>query len=271
MLFWTFFRLTYTNFYAAANTLDFNDAKAGETISNWISDNTNEIIKPEINIDPMDLLYIVNTVYLKDEWQDNFEEDATTEDVFTLADGTEVNTEFMHRTLDTEIIKGDGFTAVSLHLKNTGRMMFVLPDEGTSVNSLLSTPESIAGMLKTENSEYGSVKLSLPKFSFASEFDLIQSLKDMGVTKAFDAPEADLTGIIDMDLNAFVSAVKQGTNITVNENGLEAAAYTYITVTLECAPMAPQTLELEFDRPFIFITLSENIPVFIGTVQNPTK
>ncbi len=267
----TFVDNAMKNFYTAANTLDFNDTKAEETISSWINDNTNKLLKPEINIDPLDLLYIVNTAYLKDEWQDNFEEDATSKDTFTLSDGTKVNAEFMHGTFDSSIIKGDGFTAVSLPLKNAGSMMFVLPNEETSVNSLLSTPEYIAGMLRPKNVEHGSVNLSLPKFSYDSEFNLIQSLKDMGVTKAFDAQEADLTGIIDMDLSAFVSAVKQGTNITVNENGLEAAAYTYIAVSLECAPMETQTLELDFDRPFIFITLSENVPVFIGMIQNPAN
>lgn len=264
-----FIDITTRNFYAAANTLDFDDPSAGDVISGWISDNTNNLLKPEINVDPLDLLYIVNTVYLKDEWLDNFEEDATTEEVFTLSDGTEVTAEFMHRTLDTEVIKGEDFTGVSLPLKDTGKMTFILPDEGVDANSLLGTPEAVKALLNADNFQHLSVKLSLPKFSFDSEFDLIQSLKDLGMKKAFKSEEADLTGIT--DFAAYVSAVKQGTDITVNENGLEAAAFTYIAVTLECAPMETEAIEINFDRPFVFIIESENVPVFIGTVQNPAS
>lgn len=264
-----FVDITTQNFYAAANTLDFNDPSAGDVISGWISDNTNNLLKPQIKVDPLDLLYIVNTVYLKDEWQDNFEENATTEDVFTLADGTDVKAEFMHRTFDTEVIKGDDFTGVSLYLKDTGKMTFILPDEGVDASSLLSTPEAVKDLLNADNFQHLSVKLSLPKFSFDSEFDLIQSLKDLGMQKAFKSEEADLTGIT--DFAAYVSAVKQGTDITVNENGLEAAAFTYIAVSLECAPMETEAIELNFNRPFVFIIENENVPVFIGAVQNPAS
>ena len=61
------------NFYAAANNLDFSDEGAGETISNWISDNTGGLLEPEIKVDPLYLMYIVNTIYLNDEWSSNFQ------------------------------------------------------------------------------------------------------------------------------------------------------------------------------------------------------
>lgn len=266
-----FVDMTTKNFYAAANTLDFNDPGAGDIISKWISDNTNELLQPEIKVDPLDLLYIVNTIYLKDEWQNNFDEDATTQDVFTLADGTEVDAEFMHCKLDYGVVRSEGFTAVSLYLKDTGKMTFILPDEDKDVNTLLSSPETITAMLNADFAEDVKVNLSLPKFSFDSDFDLMQSLKDMGMVKAFDTQDADLTKIIDIDLNAFVSAVKQGTDITVNENGLEAAGFTYIAVSLESAPMEKETVELNFNRPFAFIIENENVPVFIGAVQNPAS
>lgn len=263
---------TMENFYAAANELDFNDPNTGDIISSWISDNTKRLLEPEIEIDPqLDVMYIVNTIYLKDEWQDNFSESATTEDVFTIADGTEVIAEYMNQTLDTEVIEGEGFTGVNLQLKSTGKMTFILPDQGVDLGSLLSASEAVEAMINVDNYENLSVKLSLPKFSFDSEFDLIQSLKNLGMKKAFDETQANLTGIIDTDRgNAYVGKVQQGTDIMVNENGLEAAAYTYIDV--QARDFDPELLELKFNRSFIFIVQSnEGVPVFIGVVQNPTK
>lgn len=262
---------TMDYFYAAVNEINF-DGNTGDAISSWISDNTKGLLEPEIEIDTLlDVMYIVNTIYLKDEWQDGFNEDATSEGVFTLADGTEINADYMHGTFDTDVIKNDNFTAVSLPLKGTGKMTFVLPDEGVDAASLLSTPEAIEQIFNADHLNNLTVKLSLPKFSFESEFDLIQSLKDLGMNKAFDETAADLTGIVDnIRANAYVYKVQQGTDITVNESGLEAAAYTYIDV--QERDMDPEILEFDFNRPFIFIvSLNEGVPVFIGVVQNPNK
>lgn len=257
------------SFYAASNKLDFNDSEAGEVISSWISDNTNGLLKPEIKIDPIKLIYIINTIYLKDEWKDNFDEDATKEDVFSTADGESVSVDFMTRKLGCTKLIGQGFKTASLYLKNTGKMTFVLPDEGVDVSSLLESPESIAAMTSNENSEYGEVLITLPKFNFDTEFDLKESLESLGVESVFK-DNADLTGISDMA--GVVSEVKQGSNISINEDGVEAAAYTYIAVDTAAAPGENEVLELKFDRPFIFVLQSrENVPLFIGVVQNPAE
>lgn len=258
------------NFYAASNNLDFSDEKSGEVISNWISDNTNELLKPEIKVDPMKLIYIVNTIYLKDEWQDNFNEDATKQDVFTTVNGEEVTVDFMTRKFGCTKTIGEGFKAASLYLKNTGKMTFVLPDEGVDADWLLISSESIAAMISSENSEYGEVLVSLPKFNFNTEFDLKESLESLGLESMFDGNKADLTGISDMA--GAVSEVKQGSNISINEDGVEAAAYTYVAVDTAAAPGENEVLELKFNRPFIFILQSrEGVPLFIGVVQNPAE
>ena len=92
-----------------------------ETISKWISDNTGGLLEPEIKVDPLYLMYIVNTIYLNDEWSSNFSEDATKEDVFHMADGSTVDAQFMNRTFDTGVVKTEDYTAVSLNMKETGR------------------------------------------------------------------------------------------------------------------------------------------------------
>ena len=257
------------NFYAAVNNLDFAGPEAGKTISKWISENTNELLEPEIKTDTLDLMFIINTMYLKDEWKNNFDEAATEKAEFTLADGSKIDTDFMHGVFECEAVQADGYTSVSLPLKSTGRMMFVLPGEGVDINSLLSSAESLAEIIDAGDAEHANVSISLPKFSFDNKYELIDSLKAMGVGSMFDFDKADLTGITDEE--ARVSKVDQGTNITVNENGLEAAAYTMIEIELRAA-LVENEMEISFDRPFIFIVRSEaGVPLFIGTVQNPAE
>lgn len=259
-----------TRFYAASNKLDFSDPNAGDIISNWISDNTNKLLKPEIEVDPiLSLMFIVNTIYLKDEWENEFKEDATKQDLFYTTEGEQVNADFMTRELSCENVIGDGFKAASLYLKSTGKMTFVLPDEGVDVSTLLESPESLATMIGY-GFGYGEVLITLPKFNFDSEFDLKQNLKSLGVETVFDEDNSDLSGIT--DIPAFVGKVKQGSNISINEDGVEAAAYTYVEAKCGSAPPEDKILELNFNRPFIFIVQSnENVPLFIGVVQNPAQ
>ncbi len=258
------------NFYAAVNNIDFSDPGAGGMISQWISDNTEGLLKPQMNVNPEYLMYIVNTIYLNDEWSDNFEEAATREDIFNLSSGQSVNTQFMNKQFGTSINQADGYTAASLYMKNTGRMVLVLPDEGVDVNSFLASPELLAEMIDTEKERYAMVEMSLPKFDFDSKFDLEKSLKSLGIEKAFDADSGGFSGI--SDYATFISEVKQGSKIAIDENGVEAAAYTYIAVDTAAADMPDEPIVLKFDRPFIFIVQSDaGVPLFIGTVQNPVE
>ena len=251
------------------NSLDFTDPEAGKIIGKWIIDNTNGLLEPEIETDILDLMFIINTVYLKDEWENNFDEAVTEQAEFTLADGSKIETDFMHGVFECEAVKAEDHTSVSLPLKSTGSMMFVLPDEGVDTNSLLSSAESLAEIMNTEDAEQANVTISLPKFSFDNKYDLINSLKAMGAGSMFGFDTADLTGITDEDVR--VSKVDQGTDITVNEDGLEAAAYTMIEIELRAA-LVENELEISFDRPFLFIVRSDaGVPLFIGTVQNPAE
>ena len=258
------------NFYAAVNNIDFSDPEAGEMISQWISDNTEGLLKPNIEVNPLYLMYIVNTIYLNDEWSKKFEEAATYEDEFNLSSGQSVNAQFMNNQFSTSVIQADGYTAASLGMRNTGRMVLVLPDEGVDVNSLLESPETMAQMVDTQKEQNATVRMSLPKFDFETKFGLEESLRSLGIEKAFEADSAGFSGI--SDYATCISEVKQGSRIAIDENGIEAAAYTYIAVDTAAADMPDEPIELKFDRPFIFILQSNTgVPLFIGAVQNPAE
>ena len=55
----------------------------------------------------------------------------------------------------------------------------------------------------------------------------------------------------------------------VDEEGCEAAAYTMMATSGSAAP-PDEEVDFTLDRPFLFsITGLENLPLFVGTVQNP--
>ncbi len=214
------------DFYSSLYNVDFTDNNTAKVMSKWISDNTNAVLTPDIHLDKEQVMSILNTVYLKDEWVDRFDVKDTKPDTFYLENAQQKQCDFMNMTYVThQFVKGEGFTSSSLGLKNAESMTFILPDKGVSVDDLLATPEKVASLFNTQNSVNGKVIFQIPKFSFGSNLDLTDTLKSLGVISAFN-PDADFTGITDN--KAFISNIKQQTHIAIDEKGVEAAAFTQI-------------------------------------------
>jgi serpin B len=256
------------NFYASLFNVDFSDKNTSKLMSNWVSENTNGTLSPKIDIDKQQIVSILNTIYYKDQWIDRFDKDKTKPDTFYLSDGSKVQCDFMNDTYSSHgFIKGNGFTASSLDLKNDGSMILVLPDKGVSVDSLISTPEKVASLFQNENTIFGKVIFQVPKFSFGNSMELKDVLEGMGIKSAFRS-NADFSGITDG--TAFISNVKQQTHIAINEDGVEAAAFTQINCCGSALPKN-EVAEMILNRPFIFALKSNDRLLFMGVVNNPTE
>ncbi|MCI8505989.1 MAG: serpin family protein [Lachnospiraceae bacterium] len=83
-------------------------------------------------------------------------------------------------------------------------MVFILPDEGISPQSLIDTPEKIREVFEGGEEYMGEVVWQIPKFDFTSSLDLKETLNHLGVTSAFTlieyAGEAIPNGRADMCL-----------------------------------------------------------------------
>jgi serpin B len=256
-------------FYSSLYNVDFKMADTAKLMSNWIKEHTGGLLAPEIHPDPDQILSIINTIYFKDEWSTRFSEEDTASGDFYLADGSKVTCDYMNRTMDQwNYVKGDGVTATYLYLKNNGRMTFILPDKGTSVDTLLENPEALDKVLYSQEGESAKIILKLPKFSFGSSFQVTDALKAMGITKAFDS-DADFSGITKEGM-AFISSIKHEAHIGIDEKGVEAAAYTQIDLCGSSLAEDLPVVEMIFDRPFIFAITVENVTLFIGVVNNPS-
>ena len=114
-----------------------------------------------------------------------------------------------------------------------------------------------------------NILLTMPKFQFEFENDLIPMLSDLGMTDLFNPNAADLSGINGTG-GLYVSKVKHKTYIDVTEKGTEAAAVTAVEVSLTSVdPNA--ALPVTFDHPFVFIIREKSTEVilFAGVVKNP--
>ncbi|RPI79443.1 MAG: hypothetical protein EHM41_23855 [Chloroflexi bacterium] len=100
--------------------------------------------------------------------------------------------------------------------------------------------------------------------------DLIEHLQPMGLQKPFSG-EADFSGIAG-NRDLFISAALHKANITVDEEGTEAAAATVIAVA-ESAMEIREPIEMIVDRPYIFAIIDQETGsiLFLGRTLNPAQ
>jgi serine protease inhibitor len=255
------------DFYAASFSEDFSDSRAAaEHMAQWISENTDGLLKPDIQIGQQQILSIINTIYFNDQWTDRFDSSATQEDIFHGVNEETIRCPFMNRAASFgSFSRGEDFTRAQLSLKNGGSMIFVLPEEGVSARSFLQTPEKLREAFEGGTPGSGQVTWKIPKFSFGSDFDVKKALETLGIKDAFEET-ANFQGITDEQ--AYISTIRQQTHIAIDEKGVEAAAYTEIGFA--GTGMPEDSAEMILNRPFLFgITAQDGTLLFIGICENP--
>ncbi len=263
------------NYYnAQLQKLDFKDSKAPDTINEWVSEATQGKIDEIISaIDSNVVMYLINTIYFKSDWNDPFSSNDTKEAIFYTPDST-VQTDFLNKTGSMDYISGENTQGVVLSYENEDFAYFaLLPNADVDVrewikNQGTSLFDNLFNMI--ENKETATLQLSMPKFEASYEDSLINELKQLGIIDAFDPAIADLSLMNEAHIkNLYISDVLHKTYIKVDEKGTEAASATSVEVGLTSMPSAEK--ELNFNRPFIYgvVNLKTNTPLFAGIMENP--
>jgi serpin B len=265
------------NYGAGLHLVDFANAAedARQSINNWVSKETEGKIKdiiPSGGIDSLTRLILANAIYFKASWENAFEKDATQDGEFALLDGSQLQVPMMtySHPKGFAYAKESGFQAVELpYVGGQVSMLLLVPD----IDRFGEFERSLSGgqiRSLVESFEYKNVLLTMPKFSFESQFSLANTLREMGMSMAFEPDQADFSGM-DGYRNLFISDVIHKAFVDVNEEGTEAAAVTEILAGSES--LSGADVELTIDRPFIF--LIRDIPtgtiLFLGRVTNPIE
>lgn len=259
-----------TNFRAQVTQLDFSDPSAPRTISEWAEQQTGGRIKDLVEqLDPLDMMVLVNAVYFKAPWAEPFEPQATRDAEFTRADGSTVMVPTMSQDASfPHLIEGD-LVAVELpYADGDFSMVIAMPADGTPLAAFVAalTPERWADLIGSL--EDGRIMLRMPKFTFDYDVALNDALAALGMGVAFDPATANFDGIHhETRDDLYISSVRQKAFIDVHELGTEAAAATSVTISVTSMPQT-----LAFDRPFMFAIRERESGtiLFIGRVGDPT-
>jgi serpin B len=261
-----------SRFGAGLQLVDYiaNPEASREAINGWVSDETEERI-PDLlapgSIDVDTRLVLVNAIYLKAPWLAPFQEEATTDDTFTTADGATVEVPMMRATESMRYGTADGWQAVELPYIGDGlAMMFIVPDDLAAIEASLDDDvfgEIVAAL------QPGTVELSMPRFSIETETTLKPLLSELGMPTAF-TDRADFSPMT-REVALAISEVVHQANIDVDESGTEAAAATAVIMRATSAPAVDLTLSI--DRPFLFALrdTGTGAVLFLGRVTDPSS
>lgn len=256
-----------------------------ERVNAWVNEKTKSKIPSILNEENRDFaVALVNAVYFKAAWENEFYEGMTDKADFTNTDGTKSKVDMMHRTDNISYYSTPGIEAVKLDYRDYAvgtedgegwerfsdadfSMYFIKSDKDLAVQNFL------------DNAEFSSkdlVRLSIPKFKTEYGNSLDAALKSLGVKSAYDIDKADLSGMADPSSTLggalFLDAVLQKTYIAIDEKGTEAAAVTAAIAADGAAFIERPPLVREFtaDSPFWF-AIRDNTNgeiLFVGRCEN---
>lgn len=254
------------DYFAGVYTTPMGTAGADQAITDWVAKETNGLIGgdgPVVDTMPDTLLLLASSLYYKAAWVVPFDASQTQAGDFTTASGETASADFMHASLAGNFLKRDGYQAAALETQ-LGEMFFVLPEEGTTPEELLSDTSFLSSLSSgAADVQYGTVEWSVPKFDLSADLDLINTLKGLGITDLLEAGKADLSGLTSLD--TFLTQAEQMTRVSVDEEGVEAAAVTILAPGAGAPP--EETCVMNLNRPFLFVLRNQGVPLFVGVVN----
>jgi len=250
-------------------------------VNEWVADQTEDRIEDLLPIGSVTVdtrLVLANAIYFLADWETQFDPEDTRDGAFHKLDGSTVTAPLM--SLDTE-----GVEEHHIETAWTDDAAIVrLPYKDDEVSMILVVPHALDGLPDLEAGldaarfdqwvadlePAGDVLVTMPKFEFEWEADLVPVLEDLGMPSAFDRETADFTGMADTppeEGRLRITGVFHKAFVKVDEVGTEAAAATGVVVGTDSAPEP-----IYADHPFLFAIRDDltGAILFVGRVTDPS-
>lgn len=250
-------------------SLDLSKPSSMQEIDRWVNDKTHGMIpSAKLKADEYLRLVLINTLYFKGGWQDSFMKDFTKEEPFYNWGTDEASlVPMMQSQRRADYAEAQGFQSVKLYYGYDQKysMTFFVSDDASQPSLSLGTWRTLQQEMQKRE-----VLLLVPRFQVDCEFKLTETLKALGLRRAFDWQLADFSLLSDKE--TFVNYIKQLTSISVDEEGTEASAATIIaleTTDSDNDTTKPEPIEVILNKPFYF-TIEDNQTgtiLFIGHIN----
>ncbi|XP_008306650.1 neuroserpin [Cynoglossus semilaevis] len=274
-----FLHLMKKYFRADVETVDFSESAAvAEQINSWVENHTESKIRELLSAEDfnsMTRLTLVNAVYFRGSWKNQFRPENTRTFSFSRDDGSEVQTLMMYQ--QGEFFYGEfsdgsqeaGGVYQVLEMPYEGEdmsMMIVLPRQEVPLATL--EPIIKAPLLEewANNVKRQKVEVYLPRFKVEQRIDLRSTLQELGIKNIFSR-NADLSAMTD-GKDLYVEKAVQKSYLEVTEEGAEGAVGSGMIGLTRTLVLYPQVMA---DHPFFFVIRNRRTGsiLFMGRVMTP--
>ncbi|KAF8382265.1 hypothetical protein PRIPAC_71407 [Pristionchus pacificus] len=235
--------------------------RINEFVKNATNGKIENIINPKAISDEAAVIQI-NAISFRGEWETVFRPTFNQSRIFYGAMGEREITFMQQEHEYFAINKDNDFgTALLMPYKEKEYKFFALMPTGSDSSSfeqkrMEMTGEQLFNIFS--KAERISTTLIFPKFKIESQLNGSNVLSKMGVSTMF-TDKADFSKISDTPI--WISNVEHKATVEVNEAGIEASAVTANLWERQCRSCS---LELTFDRPFLYGITRNNDILFIG-------
>jgi serpin B len=265
-----------TSLAAPLEQLDFagNTERARTAINARVAKQTEKKIKDLLPVGSLDAktnLVLVNAVYFVGKWASPFRRNRTSRKPFWVTSSAAKNVLMMRQIGTFRVAEVNGGDVIELDYRNGAIAMYVVRpgqrDGLAAVEQRLGDPVHWLADLREQR-----VDLSLPQFVVdPAATSLDAALANLGILLAFDATNADFTGIAkpsDPSQNLYLSTVFHKAFVKTDEEGTVAAAG---TGGAGYGSTLPPTRPFVVDRPFMFFIMDRisGLVLFMGRVVDP--
>ncbi|MBD2843466.1 serpin family protein [Erythrobacter rubeus] len=264
---------------------------ARNTINRWVSGKTEDRIEELIAkgvIRPKTAAVLVNAIYWKADWLKPFKAEATTEEPFFMADGSEITANLMNARNDFRGIERGSVKLIELpYAGEEVSMVAILPDDPDGFARLegsLTASRLERWLSDLDEAEPYDTILAIPKMSLDWSADLGEAIEEMGAPLAFSRnanfdrmarlPQPRLPDWCGLT----ISNVIHQANIDVDEKGSEAAAATAVVMSAivtsgRRGPPPPPPFVFRADHPFMFLLRDKRSGaiLFMGRLVDPRQ
>ena len=247
-----------------------------EQINEWCKEKTHGKIEKIIEqLSPETIMILLNAVYFKGEWINQFDKYFTKKLPFYNLSKNEIKVDTMLQIDHFRYFSNKEIQAIELPFqKDFMSAIIILPSEKIEINSFIKNNLAKKNYLTDiiNKLDYAKVHLELPKFEVTFEETLNHVIKKLGMKKIFNSLEADLSGLYNRK-GLFVSQVIHKTYLKVNEEGTEAAAVTLVEVDEAMMAGEEEIIhEMKVNRPFLFLLKNWELPegydmVFMAKIE----
>ncbi|KAJ8256805.1 hypothetical protein COCON_G00189570 [Conger conger] len=280
-----FLHLMKKFFRAEIETVDFSESSSvAEHINTWVENHTESKIQNLLSADDFSSvtrLTLINAVYFRGSWKNQFRPENTRTFSFSKDDGSEVQTLMMYQQgdffygefSDGSTEAGGVYQVLEMPYEDENMsMMIILPRQEVPLASL--EPIIKAQLLEdwANNVKKQKVEVYLPRFKVEQKIDLRESLQTLGIKNIF-TKDADLSAMAAENADGkdlYIGKAVQKAYLEVTEEGAEGTAGSGMIALTRTMVLYPQIMA---DHPFFFLIRNRRTGsiLFMGRVMNPEE